>query len=133
MFCQIPKKKPAGKDRPRSGSRLGATEIEIACDFRSGYNMCMANFAVSEGDDGRFDTPPKVQELQLSLLRKAGIPKRLMLTLLLSEAAISFSRQGLKRRHPGLTPDELDLLFIDHCYGASLAKRCRILRQEKYQ
>jgi hypothetical protein len=91
----------------------------------------MADFAVREGAAGKSDTPPKVKDLQLSLLRNAGIPKRLMLTLVLSEAAISFSRQGLKRRHPGLTPDELDLLFIDHCYGASLAKRCRFLRQEK--
>jgi hypothetical protein len=91
----------------------------------------MAEFAVREGGAGKSDTPLKVQELQLSLLRQAGIPKRLMLTLLLSEAALSFSRQGLKRRHPELTPDELDLLFIDHCYGASLAERWRILRQEK--
>jgi hypothetical protein len=111
--------------------RLDDTKIEIACDFRSGYNSFMADLAAREGDDGKSDTPAKVQEIQLSLLRKAGTPKRLMLTLLLSEAAISFSRQGLKRRYPELTPNELDLLFIDHCYGASLAKRCRILRQEE--
>jgi hypothetical protein len=91
----------------------------------------MAGFAVREGGAGKSDTSLKVQELQLALLRQAGIPKRLMLTLLLSEEVLSFSRQGLKRRHPELTPDELDLLFIDHCYGASLAERCRILRQEK--
>ncbi len=91
----------------------------------------MVDFPVSEGDAGKSDTPQKIRDLQFDLLRKAGIAGRLKLTLLLSEAAISFSRQGLKRRHPGLAPNELDLLFVDYCYGASLAKMCRILRQEK--
>ncbi len=91
----------------------------------------MADMPVCEGADAKSDTPLKIQELQFSILKKAGIPKRLKLALLLSETAISFSRQGLKRRHPGLTSEELDMLFIDYCYGSSLAERCRILRQEK--
>lgn len=51
---------------------------------------------------------------------------------MLSEAMISLSRQGLKRRHPKLSPKELDLLFIEYCYGTSLAQRVRIQSERKH-
>lgn len=91
----------------------------------------MAEIPVRQRNDAISDTPQKIQELQFALLKRAGMANRFRLTLMLSETAISFSRQGLKRRHPGLAPEDLDLLFIDYCYGPSLADRCRILRQEK--
>jgi hypothetical protein len=91
----------------------------------------MAEIPVREGDDEKSDTPQTIQDFQFALLKRAGLANRFLLTLMLSETAISFSRQGLKRRHPGLSPEDLDLLFIDYCYGPSLADRCRILRQEK--
>ncbi|MBN2409869.1 MAG: hypothetical protein JXE07_09040 [Candidatus Aminicenantes bacterium] len=111
--------------------RRSLYDFEIACDFLSGYNGFMAEIPVREGNDAKSDTPQEIQDLQLALLRRAGMANRFMLTLMLSEIAISLSRQGLKRRHPELAPEDLDLLFIDYCYGPSLANRCRILRQEK--
>jgi len=93
----------------------------------------MAGVTAHEWDDAKSDAPQEIQNLQLALLKKAGIANRFWLTLTLSETAISFSRQGLKRKHPGLAPEDLDLLFIDYCYGPSLADRCRILRQKKFR
>ena len=80
---------------------------------------------------GLSDTPQKIQALQMELLRKASIADRFSRAFKLSEAMISLSRQGLKRRHPELSPRELDLLFIEYCYGTSLAQRVRIQSERK--
>jgi len=80
---------------------------------------------------GLSDTPQKIQDLQIELLRKASIAERFSRAFKLSEAMISLSRQGLKRRHPKLSAKELDLLFIEYCYGSSLAQRARIQSERK--
>ncbi|MEW5900332.1 MAG: hypothetical protein AB1715_02590 [Acidobacteriota bacterium] len=92
----------------------------------------MAKLQVREKRGGLSDTPQKIQDLQIALLRKASVADRISRAFMLSEAMISLSRQGLKRRHPELSPEELDLLFIEYCYGTSLAQRIRIQRAGKH-
>ena len=92
----------------------------------------MTELPVHEKRGGLSDTPPEIQDLQIALLRKAGVAERISRAFMLSEAMISLSRQGLKRRHPKLSPDELDLLFIEYCYGTSLAQRVRIQSERKH-
>jgi len=86
---------------------------------------------VREKRGGLSDTPQKIQDLQIALLRKASVAERISRAFLLSEAMISLSRQGLKRRHPELSPDELDVLFIEHCYGPDLAKKFQVHLKER--
>jgi hypothetical protein len=93
----------------------------------------VAKLPVREGDGGQSDTPQKIQDLQIERLRKASVSDRISRAFTLSEAMISLSRQGLKRRHPKLSPGELDLLFIEYCYGTSLAQRVRIQSKRKHR
>ena len=92
----------------------------------------MTELPVREKRGGLSDTPQKIQDHQIALLRKASVAERINRAFMLSEAMISLSRQGLKRRHPKLSPKELDLLFIEYCYGTSLAQRVRIQRERKH-
>ena len=64
----------------------------------------------------------RVQEINADRISRA---------FMLSEAMINLSRQGLKRRHPELSPDELDVLFIEHCYGPDLAKKFQVHLKER--
>jgi len=95
----------------------------------------LAELPVREKRGGLSDTPQKIQELQISLLRKASVADRISRAFMLSEAMINLSRQGLKRRHPGLTPklspEELDVLFFEHCYGPELAQKFRVYIKER--
>ena len=92
----------------------------------------MTKYPVRKKRVGLSDTPQEIQDLQIALLRKAGVAARVSRAFMLSEAMISLSRQGLKRRHPKLSPKELDLLFIEYCYGTSLAQRVRIQSERKH-
>jgi hypothetical protein len=42
-----------------------------------------------------------------------------------TDMVIRLSRDGLKRANPGLSQQELDLLWIERQYGADLAPRVR--------
>ena len=116
----------------KSGIFIKFTSIEIASCHRSGYNNSVTELPVREKRRGLCDTPQKIQDLQIALLRKAGVAARISRAFMLSEAMISLSRQGLKRRHPKLSPKELDLLFIEYCYGNSLARRVRTQSEKKH-
>jgi hypothetical protein len=71
------------------------------------------------------DTHPKVKRVQISLLRKAGMERRLQLTFSLSSSAIQLSRAALRQRYPNLSERELRLKFVALCYGEELAGRVR--------
>lgn len=72
-------------------------------------------------------TPPRdpVDQLQIELLRKAGLGARLDLAWSLSETAMELSRAGLRLRHPKLDEREIGLLFVAHHYGQDLARAVR--------
>lgn len=82
---------------------------------------------------GLSDTPQKIRDLRIDRLKKASPSDRLRRAFALSEAMISLSRQGLKRRYPKLSPVELDLLFVEYGYGAALAQMVQIQRDKKCQ
>jgi hypothetical protein len=106
--------------------------IEIASDHHSSYNNSVIESPVREKRGGLSDAPQKIQDLQIALLRMASVAERISRAFMLSEAMISLSRQGLKRRHPELSPQELDLLFIEYCYGTSLSQRVRIQSERQH-
>ena len=71
------------------------------------------------------DTHPKAERVQLDLLRRASVARRLALTRSISATAIQLSRRAIARANPDLSPRELDLLFVEYHYGADLAQRLR--------
>jgi len=91
----------------------------------------MAKLPVREKRRGLSDTPQEIQDLQIALLRKASVAERISRAFMLSEAMISLSRQGLKKRRPKLSPDELNVLFVEHCYGPDLARKFRAHLKER--
>ncbi len=72
------------------------------------------------------DTHPKAEEVQIALLRKASPAKRAWLMRSLSQTVLRLSRRAFRRAHPDLSEQELNLLFVKHCYGDDLAERLRI-------
>ena len=71
------------------------------------------------------DTDLKAEEVQLSLIRKASIARRISLVRSLSTTAMQLSRRAIARANPGKSELELDLLFVAYHYGDDLAMRLR--------
>lgn len=71
------------------------------------------------------DTTPAVEELQLSLIRRASIAQRMSRVRSLSASVISLSRRAIKRAHPELNETELKLKIVACHYGEELANRIR--------
>lgn len=69
------------------------------------------------------DTHPKAEAVQIALLRKAGPAKRVEVMRSLSRTVLRLSWRGLRRANPDLSEQELNLLFVKHCYGDDLAHR----------
>lgn len=67
------------------------------------------------------DTHPKMEELQISLIRSSTIAKRISRVRSLSETTIGLSRRAIMRVNPDLDKKELDLKFISYHYGEKLA------------
>ncbi len=71
------------------------------------------------------DTSPEAERVQIDLLRKAGVARRIELAFSLTQSAIELSRQGMWRRYPYASEEELNLLFVELNYGKELADRVR--------
>jgi hypothetical protein len=81
------------------------------------------------------DTSRDALRAQFVALRRIPPSRRLALMDDLTRLARSMSREGLKRRHPGLAEAELDALFFELVLGPELAgrvlehRRARLARQ----
>jgi hypothetical protein len=71
------------------------------------------------------DTHPDAERVQLDLLRKASVARRLALTRSLSATAIELSRRAIARANPQMSAQDQDLLFVEYHYGTDLADRLR--------
>ncbi len=69
------------------------------------------------------DTSPEAAEVQARLFREMGPAGRDRLANDFSEAVIEETRRALERRKPGATKQEIDIAFVEICYGESLARR----------
>ena len=67
------------------------------------------------------DTHPKMEELQVLLIRNASTAKRISRVRSLSESTIRLSRRAIKRANPDLNERELNLKFVSYHYGENLA------------
>ena len=71
------------------------------------------------------DTHPEAERVQIELLRKAGIARRISIAGSLSRSAIQLSRQAIRKANPNASEAELRLIFIELNYGKGLADRIR--------
>ena len=67
------------------------------------------------------DTHPRMEELQVLLIRSASTARRISSVRSLSESAIRLSRRAIKRANPDLSEKELNLKFVSYHYGENLA------------
>ena len=69
------------------------------------------------------DTSQNVEKFQISLIRKASVAERASRIRSLSETVIQLSRRAIRRANPGLSQQELNLIFVANHYGSDLANR----------
>jgi len=67
----------------------------------------------------------RAESVQLALLRKAGVARRLATALSLSRTVIGLARAAIRRRCPDLDERQLLLRFVELHYGAGLAEKLR--------
>ena len=79
-----------------------------------------------------FDTNPEAERFQISLIRRASIADRVARTRSLSQTVIQLSRQAILKAKPGLSEEELNLLFLEYHYGAEQAARLRKYLNQRY-
>ncbi len=70
-----------------------------------------------------FDTHPEAEGVQISLIQKAGIARRIGIARSLSQTAMRLSRRAISRANPQLSEQELNLVIVAHNYGSEIADR----------
>jgi len=68
------------------------------------------------------DTNPKVEQVQIELLRRAGPARRAALACSLSDTTITLARRAIREANPRASEDDLKVLFVRIHYGDALAK-----------
>ena len=114
------------KDTDLDQYRVVRVSGEITVDLREPSNP------MSETEPLRpFDTSPQIEQVQISLLRRASVARRIASARGLSETVIGLSRRGIRRANPGLDGKELACMIVAHHYGPALAARLRTCLDSK--
>jgi hypothetical protein len=69
------------------------------------------------------DTAAAAEAVQIELLRKASVSRRLALASSLSTTVIQLSRRAIARRHPEASDRDVLLMWVGIHYGPDLARR----------
>ena len=77
------------------------------------------------------DTAPQVEKVQIELIRKSSVFKRLSKVWSLSQTTRYLSRRAIQRANPFLSEREVDLAFVANHYGEKLAERLRLYMEHK--
>ncbi len=74
---------------------------------------------------GVHDTRPAAEQVQIALLRQAGLVRRVDLASAMTHFAVTGAYTALRRRYPAASDQEIRLLFVEQQYGPSLSARLR--------
>ncbi|MBN1974147.1 MAG: hypothetical protein JW787_10945 [Sedimentisphaerales bacterium] len=77
------------------------------------------------------DTSLEAEKIQIELLRKATISRRMSIVRSLSQTVMYLSRRAIKRANPSFTEREVDIAFVANHYGQDLAERLRIYLKQR--
>ena len=79
------------------------------------------------------DTSPEAERVQIELIRKASLTKRIALMEAWSQFLIELNKQGIRERHPEASEEEINLIFVANSYGQELADKVRAYLARKTQ
>lgn len=68
------------------------------------------------------DTTLKAERVQIELIRKSSVAKRVSKVRSLSQTAMYLSRRAIQRARPFLSEREVNLAFVANHYGKKLAE-----------
>ena len=71
------------------------------------------------------DTHPKVEQIQIDLIRQTSVAQRISKMRSLTSSLMRLSKRAIRRANPGLSKEELDVLFVKYHYSEDLAVRLR--------
>ena len=78
------------------------------------------------------DTDAGAEQAQIELLHGATVARRASLARSLSGTVLQLTRRAVQLRNPGASAEELDVAFVEVCYGSALAQKLkRDLEQRK--
>jgi hypothetical protein len=69
------------------------------------------------------DTHPKMEELQIKLLREVPTWRKMEMLISLNASAQELALAGLRRRYPNANPEELRRRLADLLLGEDLARK----------
>jgi len=69
------------------------------------------------------DTHPKIEAMQIELIRRMPAWKKLAVVDGLNETVKSLAISGIKERHPNATPQEIHRMLAELMLGAELARK----------
>ncbi|MEO8954108.1 MAG: hypothetical protein ABI396_14930 [Ktedonobacteraceae bacterium] len=72
------------------------------------------------------DTSPEAERVQIELIRKAPITKRVALMAELSQFLIEAHKQGIRQTHPNANEKEVGLIFVANNYSQTLADKLKV-------
>ena len=77
------------------------------------------------------DTRADAELVQLALLRRASVARRVALARSFSETTLALAWRAIRRAHPEASEHEVALLFVAFHYGQALADRLRAYLQAR--
>lgn len=77
------------------------------------------------------DTQPEAERVQIELARRAAPAEKFAQVRSLTDLVVRLSRGAIARAHPGLSPEEVDLKWVELNYGKSLAAELREYRKQR--
>lgn len=77
------------------------------------------------------DTSPQAEKVQIELIRKSSVCRRISTVRSLSQTAMYLSRRAIRRARPSLSEREVDLAFVANHYGEDLAESLRLYMERK--
>jgi hypothetical protein len=77
------------------------------------------------------DTHPDARDVQIALLREAGVARRFALFCSMTDTAIYWSRRAIAKANPTLSQRELDNKFVAIHYGQDLVDRVKAYLEAK--
>lgn len=69
------------------------------------------------------DTHPKMEALQIQLIRRMPAWKKLAVVDGLNETVKALALDGIRQRYPEATPEQIRRLLADQMMGANLAQK----------
>ena len=77
------------------------------------------------------DTAPQAEKVQIELIRKSSVSRRVSTVRSLSQTTMYLSRRAIQRANSFLTEREVDLAFVAIHYGQKLAECLRLYMEHQ--